>query len=320
MKSSLKPVLNEDIFGNNTDKKNTSATCKSRANDLNGADWTKYSISVWSDIKKTRDEMNLNHPAMFPEMLTDRLIRCFTKSEQKNILDPFMGSGSTMISAHKFKKQGIGFEISDKFVKLFLSRYKRQSELNFDDTDMLYFPRIYQHDARVLSKYLDKESIDLCITSPPYWDILDQKRTADGKAIRNYGDDLEDLGKIKDYDVFLSELGKVWLETYKVLKNGAYMIINVMDLRKKDKFFPLHIHVMQQCIKIGSPSFILDDIIIWNRQGEYNNLRPLGYPYKFRINKIHEYLLIFQKPDMKNKEKIKKNMKLGEKVNGNKTK
>jgi hypothetical protein len=34
---------------------------------------------------------------------------------------------------------------------------------------------------------------------------------------------------------------------------------------------------------------------VWNRQAEYNNLRPLGYPAVFRVNKVHEYLLIMQK-------------------------
>jgi hypothetical protein len=42
--------------------------------------------------------------------------------------------------------------------------------------------------------------------------------------------------------------------------------------------------------------FILDDIIIWDRRREYNNLKPLGYPFVFRVNKIHEYILIFLKP------------------------
>jgi hypothetical protein len=41
--------------------------------------------------------------------------------------------------------------------------------------------------------------------------------------------------------------------------------------------------------------FVLEDIIIWNREREYNNLRPLGYPYVFIVNKVHEYILIFKK-------------------------
>lgn len=43
--------------------------------------------------------------------------------------------------------------------------------------------------------------------------------------------------------------------------------------------------------------FIYDDLIIWDRRHEYNNLKPLGYPAVFRINKIHEYILIFKKPE-----------------------
>ena len=42
--------------------------------------------------------------------------------------------------------------------------------------------------------------------------------------------------------------------------------------------------------------FIYDDLIVWDRRHEYNNMRPLGYPYRFRINKAHEFILIFQKP------------------------
>jgi hypothetical protein len=38
------------------------------------------------------------------------------------------------------------------------------------------------------------------------------------------------------------------------------------------------------------------DIIIWDRRQDYNNFRPLGYPAVFRVNKAHEFILIFQKP------------------------
>jgi hypothetical protein len=47
--------------------------------------------------------------------------------------------------------------------------------------------------------------------------------------------------------------------------------------------------------KMQEIGFTLDDIIIWDRRQEYNNLRPLGYPSVFRVNKVHEFILIFQK-------------------------
>jgi len=77
------------------------------------------------------------------------------------------------------------------------------------------------------------------------------------------------------------------------MKPRAYCIVVVMDLRKKNKFYPFHSDVARFMEEIG---FTYDDLIIWDRRHEYNNLRPLGYPAVFRINKVHEYLLIFQKP------------------------
>jgi hypothetical protein len=44
-------------------------TSRKTANELNGSDWTRYSISVWNDIRKTPEEAKLHHPAMFPPVL-----------------------------------------------------------------------------------------------------------------------------------------------------------------------------------------------------------------------------------------------------------
>lgn len=66
-----------------------------------------------------------------------------------------------------------------------------------------------------------------------------------------------------------------------------------MDLRKKSNFFPLHMDLALLMQDIG---FTLDDIIIWDRRTEYNSLRPLGHPSVFRINRVHEYIMVFQKP------------------------
>jgi DNA modification methylase len=266
---------------------------KRRANDLSGAEWTRNSISVWSDIRKTPQEEALHHPALFPEMLVRRLIESFTTREETTILDPFMGSGSTLVAAHDLGRKGIGLEIYPQFIELARSRFK-QHRLELAG-QRVPEPEIHQADARRLADYV-KTTVDLCITSPPYWDILEQKRTADYKEIRRYGEHEKDLGRIHEYEQFLAELDKVWAGVHKVLKPGGYLIVVVMDLRKGDRFFAYHIDLTRHITGIGTPPFFLDDIIIWNRQAEYNNLRSLGYPYKFRINKVHEFILIFQKP------------------------
>jgi DNA modification methylase len=261
-----------------------------RANDLNGTDWTRYSMSVWRDIVLTPEERSLQHPAMFPLMLVDRLIRCYTKPTDTEILDPFMGSGSTLVAAHKLKRHGIGFDVYDKYIELAKSRFN-QMDLFGAETPA---PTFICDDSRNILKHLRQNSVDFCVTSPPYWDILKQKRTADAKAVRNYGDSDSDLGTMDDYERFLDGLQQVFEAVFAVLKPKKYCAVNVMDLRKQSRFFCFHCDLAKRLEKVG---FLFDDLFIWDRGRDYNNLRSLGYPYVFRLNKIHEFILIFQKPN-----------------------
>ncbi len=277
-----------DIF--QEDKKVKKASSRKRANELDGKTWLQYSISVWNDIKKSPEEIKLKHPAMFPVQLAKRLIEAFTTKEQDKVLDPFVGVGSTLIAAQQLNKKGIGFEISERYVEIAMNRISYQMQM-FVSGDQR--PDIHLCDARRIDEYLEKESMDICITSPPYWDILSEKRTADNKEIKNYDEVENNLGNIHNYERFLQELKNIFTKVHAILKKGAYCIIVVMDLRKKSKFYAYHLDVINFMREIG---FILDDIIIWDRRNDYSELRPLGYPSVFRVNKIHEYLLIFQKP------------------------
>jgi len=92
--------------------------------------------------------------------------------------------------------------------------------------------------------------------------------------------------------MFLNELKKVFQQVHGVLKRGKRCVVVVMDIRVEDRFMPFHMDIVQMMQSIG---FTLEDIIIWDRRAEYNNLRPLGYPYVFIVNKVHEYILIFRK-------------------------
>jgi DNA modification methylase len=262
-----------------------------RANELDGATWTRYSISVWSDIKKSSEEIALRHPAIFPVTLGQRLIQCFTTSADQLVLDPFAGSGSTLIGAMLERKHGVGFEIVPSYISLAQKRIGNR-HLPFD-SNSYPLPVIHQEDARHLLKVLRPQTVDFCLTSPPYWDILSQRRTADNKQTRDYGDEEQDLAKVHGYWEFINELGVVFEQVFRALKPGKYCVVDVMDLRKKDRFYPFHSDLTNRMKTCG---FLFDDIIIWDRRQEYNNLRPLGYPSVFRINKVHEYLLIFQKP------------------------
>ena len=226
---------------------------------------------------------------MFPAQLVRRLIESFTTEAQRMILDPFSGVGSTAIAAESLGKIGIGLDISAEYVELAESR-PRQLTANGATVGER---SLHIASAFDLLDFVQPNSVDMVVTSPPYWDILLRDRTADYKETRNYGDSSQDLGRIHDYDDFLESLAQVFDRVLTALKPGAYCCVIVMDLRKRDKFYPFHADLAR---KLTSRGFLLDDIIIWDRGHEYNNLRPLGHPSVFRINKVHEFINIFQKP------------------------
>ncbi len=256
-----------------------------RCNRLDGRHWLRNSISVWSDIRKSPDEARLKHPALFPVQLVERLLETFLPPEGQLVLDPFAGSGSTLVGAARTGASAVGLELSPEFLKL---AQQRLSDLTAGAA-----VELHQASAFDLSKYVVSGTVDLCITSPPYWDILNQRRTADSKAVRHYGNLKDDLGTISDYNQFLTALTDVFAGVFAVLRPGAYCCIVVMDLRKKNRFYPFHSDLAGRLTDVG---FVYDDLIIWNRQTEYNNLRPLGYPSVFRVNKVHEFILVLQKP------------------------
>lgn len=249
--------------------------------EMDGKTWLNYSISVWDDIRKSTEEVGLKHPALFPAQMANRLIQLFSHPGE-TVLDPFCGTGSTLLAAHNLGRKGMGIDISTDFLALAEERLNYAGSVDH---------KLFCGDARRVEELVD-EPVDFCLTSPPYWDILNQKRTADHRVQRHYGNLEYDLGTIEDYKQFLEEVGLVFRGIYSRLRPQGYCCIVVMDLRKKNKFYPLHMDLSRILTDVG---YTLDDLIIWDRRHEYNSLRPLGYPYVFRVNRIHEYILILQK-------------------------
>jgi DNA modification methylase len=223
--------------------------------------------------------------------------------EGRVILDPFAGSGSTVVAAERLGKRGLGLELSPEYSALARRRLEELRAANGrarggkraarSSTAEPAASTIHHVSATELLKHVAPGSVDLCISSPPYWNILNQRRTADLKAVRHYGNLRGDVGTIENYEEFLSATTEVFRDVLATLVPGAYCCVIVMDLRKKDRFFPLHSDLAGRLVDAG---YVFDDLIIWNRQSEYNNLRPLGFPAVFRMNKVHEYILLLRKP------------------------
>jgi DNA modification methylase len=150
---------------------------------------------------------------------------------------------------------------------------------------------LHNLDSRQLD--LKPESIDLVLTSPPYW------------TLKKYNDHELQLAQVEDYDDFLDELDQVWRHAYDALVPGGRMVIVVGDVNVSRRaygrhlVFPLHASIQERCRLIGFDNLAP---IIWykiaNAQYEMGTGGFFGKPYEPNgvIKNDIEYILFQRKP------------------------
>jgi len=87
-------------------------------------DWTS---GVWNFSGESKKR--IGHPAPFPIELPKRCIKLFTYVDD-TVLDPFIGSGTTLIACHQLKRKGIGVEIDKNYFDLAIKRIKAECQLD----------------------------------------------------------------------------------------------------------------------------------------------------------------------------------------------
>ena len=97
------------------------------------------------DIWRFPQEMNNKRPAPFPTALIDRII---SSTNAKTVIDPFMGSGTTALSARKLKRDFIGIDISKEYCKLSKERLK-----GFEKTGADPFQETKRHKLKTKLKW-----------------------------------------------------------------------------------------------------------------------------------------------------------------------
>ncbi len=153
--------------------------------------------------------------------------------------------------------------------------------------------RLHLGDGRDLS-WLDAASVQLVVTSPPYWTLKEYEHTA------------EQMGDIEDYEQFLIELDKVWAECARVLVPGGRICCVVGDVcipRKRGGrhyVMPLHADIQVRSRRLG-----LDCLtpILWQKiangatEVEGNGAGFYGKPYQpgAIIKNDVEYILFMRK-------------------------
>ena len=121
--------------------KNLSNTDKIRDNSKVGSGFGK-NISNWLDRDKAyptnvlhlaTECNNKNHSAAFPEELPEWFIKLFTK-EYDTVLDPFMGSGTTLTVAKRMGRNSIGIEIMPEYFEMVKNQFNTIELTLFDPT------------------------------------------------------------------------------------------------------------------------------------------------------------------------------------------
>ncbi len=103
---------------------------KSRIDEGDYQEWFKQ---IW----RIPGESTKDHPAPFPEKLAYRLISMFSFYGD-TVLDPFCGSGTTMVAAMKTNRSSIGIEIDSEYCKMTMERLKLNSPSLFAKRHLTY--------------------------------------------------------------------------------------------------------------------------------------------------------------------------------------
>lgn len=146
-------------------------------------------------------------------------------------------------------------------------------------------------------------SVDLIITSPPYFNIKDYSK--DGyQNISHSQNKACDLGSIDSFDEYIKGLLEVWKECFRVLRPNGKLCINVplMPMLKKNltthhnrHIFDLQSEIQNSILK--NTKFFLMDLYIWNRVNTTKSLMFGSYPYpnNFYAQNTSEFITIFVK-------------------------
>lgn len=270
--------------------------CDCKPNHLNcmtAKEWIKCQLGVWQFNYERRDVRDKKaHPATFPIALARRVIDLFTHQGEL-VLDPFAGSGTTLVAAHDANRNAVGFDLQESYVRLAADRL----ELPGATAQMAV-----QDDARAIPHYLAPATVALAVTSPPYANLLNRKRQNKSRRHRDNGQ----LGEIEQYSQDGRDLGTMPLEEYAqamaeiyagllpLLRPGGHCVINVPDMWWENERITIHLSLIDALRQVG---YEFRNTIIWDRTNIVNKISIFGWPSNYiTMGTTFEYILDFRRP------------------------
>jgi len=243
------------------------------------------------------------HPAVFPIALPAHFIKLLTHRGEL-VLDPFVGIGSTLVAAQDLGRNAVGFDLQSRYVDISM---KRLSQSRLENINENIKQIAITDDARNIPEYLQRETVSLSITSPPYPEFLTHRRL--NKSIRGnlrknehyltiqqYSEDPRDLG-LMDHKSYEKTLTEIYEGILPLMKQKAHCIVNINDLWKNNKRYPTHINIINALTKAG---FEFRNTFIWDKRNLVNQVGIFGWPSNFiSLGATFEFILDFWRPPKK---------------------
>ncbi len=256
-------------------------------NDLDMKKWKEYedvfTDTLWNIPRRDNSGAHKgSYHGNFVPQIPNQLLRRYTKKGDW-ILDPFMGSGTTLIESQRLGRNSIGIELQQEVANEACERINSEAK-----NDCI--SKVFIGDSKVidLKKILNEngiEKIQFIIFHPPYWDIV------------KFSDKSNDLSNAKSLDVFLKDLGQVIDNACKHLEKNRYCAVVMGDKYANSQIVPLGFHCMNLFLDRG---YLLKATIVKNFEETKAKLNQKAiWRYRalasdFYIFK-HEYIMIFKK-------------------------
>lgn len=212
-----------------------------------------------------------DYPGNWAPEIPRNLIQRYTKPGDL-VLDPMVGSGTSLIEARLLGRRGIGVDVNPQALEITKTRTA------FPSTSLTI---LHLGDARDLNMILS-DSVDLCLLHPPYWSI-----------IRYSGSIEHDVSRQDSATEFFKSIAEIAREAYRVLRSNGHCAVLMGDTRRHSHFVPLSWATLQCFMEAG---FVLRENIIkaqWNVTSERRKWVKNSYPF-YKIH--HEQLFVFRKP------------------------
>lgn len=258
-----------------------------RYNDLDMSNWKEYE-NIWTDslwIIDKRDNSGAHSGHYHGNFVPQIPFQLFSRYTKKGdwILDPFMGSGTSLIEAQRMERNSIGIELQHSVAKEAYSRIISEKKENIISKILVGDSK--NCDINGVLNSLGINKVQFVIMHPPYWDII------------KFSENPNDLSNCNNIDTFLTSFGRVIDNTTSVLEKNRYCAVVIGDKYANSQIVPLGFYCMNLMLEKG---FLLKATIVKNFDETKNKLNKHGiWRYRALANDFyifkHEYIFIFKK-------------------------